>query len=375
MHVSDESRPTGAAPSAAGSRIPQPGSNESTATPLMPATKGVCQAQAIANGEAEVPRPQSKRPRATQSRKPRGHYKKSTTRASASGAFSTARDQKFRQRKASATFDLLDHVFGDGWREHYSHKQPQSADDGQPCDRGAVTLRWVMHKMFNDYPVLWSKLLSERKTVYQAEETAMALLERHWRKNSLHLFTKGSFTQEGWQITCNLLCKVYDEAKMELVRLVLPGGAAVATLPGVHSIVKERDELAAMWGYTASDVSASYDAVTLLTRRLEYLDNVGLLTPAPRQPDHLIVQLLADATGIYGSSRTNGTVLLFKPVFDDSEQTDDCMTMQSKNNLLLLTLYSGADDYSNMVANASRSRLQVRNSTILWTPYLSATIS
>ena len=86
------------------------------------------------------------------------------------------------------------------------------------------------------------------------------------------------------------------------------------------------------------------DVIKSLQFRLEYLENMGVLTPCVDDPDCLLVQLLADASQIFRAKNTNATAMCLKPIYDDSHMLEeDADLVNSRFNLVLVALYRKDD--------------------------------
>lgn len=216
--------------------------------------------------------------------------------------------------------------------------------------RGYIALRWVLHKVLNKHPHLWHDLLKEKKTVKQAEMGAIYRIRKHWEEQGLNVFTRGCFTEDGWQMLINLLSNKWDKDSEIFERVLLPGGTPLCLLPSVRSIIKQRNLVAAELGLTADEVSSTFNVRLALVKRLEHLDNLGLLSGLPDDPDCLLVQLLADACGIFKAKNTNATCICFKPIYDDSMLGEEHSELvNSRQNLVLLCLYKKDDSYGNLI--------------------------
>ena len=118
------------------------------------------------------------------------------------------------------------------------------------------------------------------------------------------------------------------------------------SLPGV---LKKRDAVADQLGVTHTATASTFDVKKALTKRLELLDDRGLLTPSQLFPDKptLVCQALADATKVYNSHNTQATGVVLKPQFDDSDLPEG-EKMNSVHNLVIVALYGKDDSYDNM---------------------------
>jgi hypothetical protein len=131
------------------------------------------------------------------------------------------------------------------------------------------------------------------------EEAANAAIRKHWETQSLNIFTKCNFTQDGWQCLINLLSSSWDKDLEDFMRLRLPGGTFMCLMASMHSIIRNRERIAEELGISSTSDATTFDLYKALNKRLEYLDNEGLLTSTFDDPDVLVVQLLADASNIF----------------------------------------------------------------------------
>jgi hypothetical protein len=95
-------------------------------------------------------------------------------------------------------------------------------------------------------------------------------------------------------------------------------------------IIKARDKIAEEHGILSKDnkSNTTFDIIKALACRLECLESIGLLTPRVDDPDYFLFQLMEDALQIFSVKNTNATVIVLKPIFDDSyltEKDPDCV--------------------------------------------------
>ena len=265
----------------------------------------------------------------------------------------------YQHRKAKEFERVIDNIFGKPLATDLSEDETHL----RPCmtnSRGYCALKWVLHKLFSKHPNLWSDLLKEKKTVQQVEEAANAAIRKHWETQSLNIFTKCNFTQDGWQCLINLLSSSWDKDLEDFMRLRLPGGTFMCLMASMHSIIRNRERIAEELGISSTSDATTFDLYKALNKRLEYLDNEGLLTSTFDDPDVLVVQLLADASNIFQAKNTSGTAVVMKPVYDDNHLTEESSDLvNSRENMVLLCLYRKDDSYENMITHASTIRAQV----------------
>ena len=279
-------------------------------------------------------------------------------RVKETGAGDSDTQYKYQQRKGKEFDCVIDNIFGKPFVGSTS-----GSDSTRECitySRGYGTFKWVLHKLLSKHPNLWSDLLKEKKTVEQVEEAAIATIRKHWETQSLNIFTKCNFTQDGWQCLINLLSSSWNKDLEDFLRLRMPAGTFMCLMASMESIIKDRERIAEELGISTTSDATTFDLYKALTKRLEYLDNEGLLTASFDDPDVLIVQLLADASNIFQAKNTSGTAVVMKPVYDDTHLTEESSDLvNSRDNMVLLCLYRKDDSYENMITHASAIRAQV----------------
>ncbi len=90
----------------------------------------------------------------------------------------------------------------------------------------------------------------------------------------------------------------------------------------LNHILKEREEIAENLGISSrtNEIITTFDVIKSPVCRFAYLDNQGLLTPCIDDLGCLIVQLLADASQIFGV-KTNANATVVKHIYDDNGLT------------------------------------------------------
>ena len=297
---------------------------------------------------------------------PKRRPKLGSYRKTGGGATASSSIAKFNDRKWSTFASMVDFMFNyDVRNTSPSIPAPENHEDPyafETMQRGAAAFRFSLHQLFNKRPELWHQLLRERKTAKQCEEAAAATIRRHWEKQGLNMFTRCCMTQDGWQILINLLSSQWSPELKDFLRVTFPGGTIMPLMISVDQVVKERNKIAEELGLETTDVSATFDALKALRKRLEYLDDIDLLSPSPDDPECLLVQFLADASTIFSAKNQNATAVVFKPVYNDSTLdagSDDLVN--SRKNLVLLNLYRKDDSYKNMCEHSASTRLQIDN--------------
>ena len=294
-------------------------------------------------------------PKKTRQRRKCGRYPKaSQIRADKVGL---GAHQQYNRRAAILLYEELNKIYGTAWQNVYSNV---TATD-PVTDRGAIALRLNLLKLFNECPVLWKQILSDRLVAAQVEEGAASSLRKHWDSKALQLLSRCGLTQDGWQVLINLLSHKYNPKTEEFERVKFPGGVEVPLMTSLAAVLKQRDEVADRLGVTSTDTATCFDVRKALKHRLEELDDMGMLALSPLYPDQptLVCQLLADATRIFTSSNTQGTAVVFKPEFDDSAVIEEGKTMNYVHNLVMLALYSKDDSYEAMCAEIPGVRQKV----------------
>ncbi len=122
--------------------------------------------------EGDVTPVQRKRPKL-------GSYKK---KAGADAARDAAR--KYKQRKYKELEDAVNNLFNNVLSTPPKEVTPRSLESHR---RGEEALKWALHRLLTENPVLWAHVLREKRTVQEAEEAAMARIRRHWEDKALGL--------------------------------------------------------------------------------------------------------------------------------------------------------------------------------------------
>lgn len=285
-----------------------------------------------------------------------GSYKKSSDRAEPDA------QHQYRKRKLREYEDFVNQLFSKPFLSDRLHDDHPASGHLTPktknsSKRGHDAYTWVLHRVMAKHPEIWSSLVQEKKTVQQAEEAAVAKVRVHWEKQGLNLFSRCTFTKHGWQSLINLSSHSWDEEIQDFVRLSLPGTTNFCKFPSLQSIINAKEKLAAELGITSTDVSTSFDPMKGLTKRLEHLDNHNLLSPSSDDADTLVLELEADAAKIFEAKNTNATALALKPVYDDSSlESEHPDLVNSRYNLVLITLYRKDDSLKNLIAHAGACR-------------------
>eukprot|EP00873_Tetraselmis_striata_P034189 jgi/Tetstr1/454453/TSEL_041353.t1 len=104
----------------------------------------------------------------------------------------------------------------------------------------------------------------------------------------------------------------WDADMEKLVQMVLPYGKMMIKWPSVEDMLKgQGEELAAVGLSTTEDIiSSTLDLKLVLQHRAMLLLKEGL-----KPGESLSIQLVADATGIFNATRTNGTIVVLKIVW------------------------------------------------------------
>jgi hypothetical protein len=270
--------------------------------------------------------------------------------------------EKYQQRKLIELEEAVDRLFHNALGTISVDGAEYSPNTMESRKRGSFALKWVLHRLMEKHPSLWAHLLREKRTVQEAEEAAMARIRKHWEEKGLGLFSRCGMTHRAWQININMTSHRWNTRLQDFERVLLPGGTPMCVHPSLHHILKEREKIAEELGISSktNEISTSFDVITSLVCRLEYLDNKGLLTGCVDDPGCLLVQLLADASQIFRAKNTNATAMVLKPIYDDSCLTEENIDLvNSRFNLVLVALYRKDDSYENLCSHAGAVAQQI----------------
>eukprot|EP00873_Tetraselmis_striata_P029503 jgi/Tetstr1/449767/TSEL_036832.t1 len=130
------------------------------------------------------------------------------------------------------------------------------------------------------------------------------------------VYTDLKLSQDAFQRLINLSSSKWDADMEKLVQMVLPYGNLMIKWPSVEDMLKgQGEELAAVGLSTTEDmISSILDLKLVLQHRARLLLKEGLIKPG----ESLRIQIVADATGIFNATRTNGTIVVLKIVYDDT---------------------------------------------------------
>ena len=169
-------------------------------------------------------------------------------------------------------------------------------------------------------------------------------------------------THKAWQSIFNLTSHKWSKDLQDFVRVLLPGGTPMCSHPSLNHILKEREKIAEDLGISSRTNmnNTTFDVIKSLVCRLEYLENQGLLTPCRDDPDCLSVHLLADASQIFRAKNTNATAMVLKPIYDDSDLTEESADLVNNTfNLVLVSLYRKDDSYGNICSHEASVAHQI----------------
>jgi hypothetical protein len=99
----------------------------------------------------------------------------------------------------------------------------------------------------------------------------------------------------------------------EMVRLMLPGGAHTCKWLAIPTVLESQEQELNVVGLQSSIdlVSTTLDVSVVLQQRARRLLQEGMI----KLGEELPVQLIADASGIFNSTRTNRTVVVLKVIY------------------------------------------------------------
>jgi hypothetical protein len=131
-----------------------------------------------------------------------------------------------------------------------------------------------------------------------------------WERSGLQVYTDMRLSQDAYQRLRNLTTHMWDANMEEMVRLVLPGGAHMCKWPAVATMLDmQAEELSDVGLQSSADmVSTTLDQSLGLQQRTRRLLKEGLI----QHGEALRVQVIADASGIFNTTKTNGTVVVLK---------------------------------------------------------------
>ena len=286
----------------------------------------------------EKPKPERVRKKTV--RKKTGHYKKAPGKSKAAA-------DKFSDRKLAVLISSLEEQFGKAALEAWLL---DSQDEAEADASAAVALSKVIGRFLKKFPRLWSDLVRQNGTVQMTEEAVADTIRAHWEKQALRTFSRARLTRNGYQTLINLDSHYWCDEQKKFIRVRFPGGTPMPLHVSYGEIIAARDKIAQDLGLSFDHEKAMFNVRAALVKRLEVLDNLGLLKAWWGQEDTLLVQLLADAAGIFTSKQTKGTCIVFKPMFDDTE--DGIEGVNSIANQVLLGLYDNDLEKENIIANA-----------------------
>ncbi len=119
----------------------------------------------------------------------------------------------------------------------------------------------------------------------------MARNRKHWEEKGLGLFSHCGMTHKAWQININMTSHGWNTRLHNFEKILLPGGTPMCLHPSLHYILKEREKIAEELGLSSktNEISTTFDVITSLVCRLEYIDNKGLLTGCVDDPGFILV--------------------------------------------------------------------------------------
>jgi len=145
----------------------------------------------------------AEKPRFIRNRPLVGSYKKKACVEAA-----TREDEKYKERKLNQFETGVDNLCRDALSPLISSPPDTCVDDTPRTitnkERGAAALNWALHKLVPKHLALGAHLLREKRTIQEAEETAVARIRKHWEDRSLGLLTRYGMTHKAWQTNINL---------------------------------------------------------------------------------------------------------------------------------------------------------------------------
>jgi hypothetical protein len=167
-----------------------------------------------------------------------------------------------------------------------------------------------------NYVELLSAILQSKqfKHVFKAaEERALHAIRDLWVQNGLQVYSDLRLSQDAYQRLINMTTHKWDEDMEEMVGLVLPGGAQMCKWPAVPTVLETQEQELNVVGLQSSTylLSTTLDLSLVLQQRARRLLKEGLI----KHGEELRVQMIADASGIFNSTKTNGTVVVRKVIY------------------------------------------------------------
>jgi hypothetical protein len=242
--------------------------------------------------------------------------------------------RRYVGRKAEQLERWLTHVISndDSWQRVFGDSEEEAGDRsgegehgrvelreeedlvGQPVEvRAAHTPRFILVALLANYPELLNAILKSKhfKHVFKgAEKRAMHAIRELWERNGLRVYTDLRLSQDAYQRLINLTTHRWDADMEEMVRLVLSRGAHMCKWPAVATMLdRQAEELSDVGLQSSADmVLTTLDLSLVLQQRARRLLKEGVI----QHGEALRVQVIADASGIFNATGTNGTVVVLK---------------------------------------------------------------
>ena len=262
------------------------------------------------------------------------------------------RQETFLHRKKTALNEHVAFHFGADWEQRLKASQlsdSPSFDDTSPT--------FLFSKFFNQHPELFQEVLRMKKVSRQAEEEAMATVREHWEKQALKILVHCNLTRDAYQYLVNLLSHVWVED--DFVRVTLPAGTDMCLFPSKRFAFGEQAAMLKDMGLESTSVAAGVDIKPALQARIRWLWEQKLLDPEDLDMD---IQILVDATTIFPSKRINGTLVVLKPIYDDSQASKEGQGVNSVHNCVMVCFYL-RDDCLTYLIDIMENGLQIDGRT------------